>query len=159
MIWMPKTMITSGGTRSLSFEKALLEPVLETASNEVEITGTQAETQSAPADSPLLFIDDSDPDANPHTSSVVTRITAVEDKVDLTMVALGQLSSMATNLEERVAKLDEKIIELTNMLGDLMLCRLPQAGRDEPKPSKPPRKLSWTAWGSSSVFASPEPRL
>jgi hypothetical protein len=61
---------------------------------------------------------------------------------------------MTTNLEERVVKLDKKIIELTNMLGDLMLCRLPQAGRDEPKPSKPSTKL-WTAWGSGFSFREP----
>ena len=80
----------------------------------------------------------------------------VEDKADLTMVALGQLSSMTTNLAERVVKLDEKIIELTNMLGDLMLCRLPQVGCEDPKPSKPSPKL-WAAWGSGFGLASPEP--
>ena len=138
--------------------KSLLEPVLQTASNEIETTGTQAETQSGTANSPLPHTDDSDPDTNLHSpliSAVVARITAVEDKADLTMVALGQLSSMTTNLEERIVKLDEKIIELTNMLGDLMLCRLPQAGRDEPKLSKPSPKL-WTAWGSGFGLASPE---
>jgi len=144
----------------LVLRKSLLEPVLQT-SNEVETTGTYAETQSATANSPLPHTDDSEPDTNLHSpliSAVVTRIAAVEDKADLTMVALGQLSSMTMNLEERVVKLDEKIIELTNMLGDLMLCKLPQAGRDEPKPSKPSPK-HWTAWGSGFGLASPESRL
>jgi len=112
------------------------------------------------ANSPIPHTDDNDPDTNLHSSlisAMVTRIAAVEDKVDLTMVALGQLSSMTTNLEERVVKLDEKMIELTNMLGDLMLSRLPQAVRDEPKSSKSSPKL-WTAWGSGFGSASPEPR-
>ena len=117
----------------LVLRKNLLEPILEIASNEVDLetTGTQAETQSAPADSALLRTDDSNPDTIPHSaliSGVFTRISAVEDKfyvahtgmedkVDSTRVALeGQLGS----IDERVIMLNEKITELTEMLGDLM---------------------------------------
>jgi len=53
-------------------------------------------------------------------------------------------------------KLDAKIIELTNMLGDLMFSRLPQAVRDESKPSKPSPKLR--TWGLGFGSASPGPR-
>ena len=117
----------------LVLRKSLLEPVLEIASNKVdsETSGTQAETQSAPADSALLRADDSDPGTIPHSalmSGVITRISAVEDKfhvahtgmedkVDSTrMVLEGQLGS----IDERVVMLDEKITELTGMLGDLI---------------------------------------
>ena len=45
----------------------------------------------------------------------------MEGKVDSTRVALeDQLSSTTMNLEERLVKLDEKITELTKMLGDLI---------------------------------------
>ena len=45
----------------------------------------------------------------------------MEGKVDSTRVALeGQISSTTMNLEDRVVKLDEKITELTKMLGDLI---------------------------------------
>jgi hypothetical protein len=102
----------------LVLRKSLIESVLETTSSTVETTGTQAETQSAVVDSDLLPTDDNKPDTNPHSvliSGVVTRIsavedklhvthTAMEDKVDSTKVALeGQLSS----IEERVVKLDD----------------------------------------------------
>lgn len=118
----------------LVLRKSLLEPVvIEIVSNEVdsETTGTQAETQSAPADSAPLRTDNSDQDTNPYSaliSGVVTRIsavednfheahTAMEDKVDSTRVALeGQLGS----IDERVVMLDAKITELTEMLGDLI---------------------------------------
>jgi DNA repair ATPase RecN len=101
----------------LVLRKSLIEPVLETTSSEVETTGTQAEARSAAVDSDLLP-DDNKPDTNPHSaliSGVVTRISAVEDKlhvahtvlenkVDSTKVALeGQLGS----IEERVVKLDD----------------------------------------------------
>ena len=127
---MPKKTITSGGTL-LVLRKSLLQPVIEIASNKVDSTGTQAETQSAPADSALLRTDDSDPDTIPHSaliSGVVKRISAVEDKfhvahtgmedkVDSTRVVLeGQLGS----IDERVVMLDERITELKEMLGDLI---------------------------------------
>jgi len=146
----------------LVLRNSLLKPVPQTAFDEVnETTDTESETQSATANSPLRHTDDSDSDTtlhSPSTSAVVTRIAAVEDKADLTMVVLGQLSFMTTNIEERMVKLDEKMIELTNMLGDLMLSRLPQAIRDEPKPSKPSPKR-WMDWGSGFGLASPESRL
>ena len=120
----------------LVLRKSLIEPVLETPSNQVKTTGTQAESHTAAADSDLLSTDDHHgPGTNPHSaliSAVVTRMSAVEEKfhvaltamegkVDSTRVALeGQLNSTTTNLEERVAKLDEKITELTKMLGDLI---------------------------------------
>jgi hypothetical protein len=117
----------------LVLPKGVLKPVLKIFSNEVdsETTGKQAETQSAPANSALLRTDNSDWDTNTHSaliSGVVTRISAVEDnfhvahtamenKVDSTRVALeGQLGS----IDERVVMLDEKITELTEMLGDLI---------------------------------------
>ena len=116
----------------LVLRKSLIEPILETTSNEVETISTQAETQTTAADSDLLPPDDSAPDTNPHSaliSGVVTQIgpavedefhvalRAMEDKVDSTKVALeGRLGS----IEERVVKLDENTTELTKMLGDLI---------------------------------------
>ena len=111
----------------LVLRKSLIEPVfsLETASNTVETTDMQAETQTAAAPDPdLLHTDDSDPDTNLHSaliSEVATRISAVEDKFhvaltgmenksDLTRLVLeGQLSS----IEERAVKLYdiEKMVE------------------------------------------------
>jgi len=82
----------------------------------------RAETRSAPADSALLRTDDR------LISGVVMRISAVEDKlhvahtgmegkVDSTRVVLeGQLSS----IDEKVVMLDERITQLTEMLGDLI---------------------------------------
>jgi len=125
----------------LVLRKSLIEPVLETTSSKVETTGTQAEAQSAAVDSDLPPTDDNNPDTNPHSaliSGVVTRISAVEDKihvthramedkVDSTKVALeGQLSSIEErvakldDIEKRVINLDEKITELTKTLGDMI---------------------------------------
>ena len=158
----------------LVLRKNLIEPILETTSSKVETTGTQAEAQSAAVDSDLLPANNN-PGTNPHSalvSGVVTRISAVEDKlhvahtvlenkVDSTKVALeGQLSSIEervvkmdyierklddmerkldviadsvvklddiekrlvnlNDIEERVVMLDDKITELTKMLGDLI---------------------------------------
>jgi hypothetical protein len=121
----------------LVLRKTLIEPVLEPASNKVEATGTKAETQSAAAESNLLHADDGDPGTTSHSaliSAVVTRISAVEDKLHVALTAIkdkvdstkGQLSSIEErvekldDIEERVVKLDGKIAELTKMLGDLI---------------------------------------
>jgi phage shock protein A len=122
----------------LVLRKSLIESVLETTSSKVETNGTQAEAQSAVVNSDLPPTDDNNLDTNPHSaliSGLVTRISAVEDKlhvthtvmedkVDSTKVALkGQLSSIeerVVNIENRVEKLDDKITELMKMLGDLI---------------------------------------
>jgi hypothetical protein len=87
----------------LVLRKSLIEPVLETASNKVETTGTQAETQ-VQRPTPIFSTDDNEPGTNPHSaliSAVVTRISAVEDKFHVALTAMedkvdstkGQLSS------------------------------------------------------------------
>ena len=119
----------------LVLRKNLIEPILETVSNKVDTTGTQAETQSTAAGSDILSTDERNSDTNSHSaliSEVVTRISAVEDKFHVALTAMedksdstrlaleGQLGS----IEERVVKLDESITALTKMLGDLIIGRL-----------------------------------
>jgi DNA repair ATPase RecN len=116
----------------LVLRKSLIEPVLEIASDEVETTGTQAEAQSAAVNSDLLLTDDNNSDTNPHSaliSEVITRISAVEDKFHVALMAIedkvdstkGQLSS----IEERVVKLDDvetrvvKVDDIEKKLGDM----------------------------------------
>ena len=54
-------------------------------------------------------------------SAVITRISAVEDKFHEALTAMeGKVDSTRVGLEERAIKLDEKITELTKMLGDLI---------------------------------------
>jgi len=110
----------------LVLRKSLIESVLEIASKKVEPTDTQVEIQAAAADSDLLSTNDAGPGTNPHSASISAdtfhvALTAMEGKLDSTRVALeGQLNSTTMNLEERVVKLDEKLTELTKMLGDLI---------------------------------------
>ena len=119
----------------LVLRKSLIEPVfsLEAASHKVETTGTQAETQSAAADSDHLHTDDGDPDTNPHSaliSEAVMRISAVEDKFHVALTVMEDksdstrlaLEGQLTSIEERVVKLDdlEKMVAKLDDIGERM---------------------------------------
>jgi hypothetical protein len=103
----------------LVLRKSLIEPVfsLETASNKVETTGTQVETQSAtPPDFDLLRTNDRDTDTNPHSAllfEVVTRISAVEDKFDVTLMAMEDKSdSTRLALEGQLSSIEGRVVRL-----------------------------------------------